>query len=409
MAIHENLAVPYHQQDTDVYCGAACAQMVLDSIGTGLLNQDDLYTDARNNTSELSAWYTPPDGLRWVMNDRRPAGFGGYFVLYALSTEDAISRKLVWTINHYQVAPIALVFGGDHWIVVRGYEASAAPTGSGDTSYTITAFETNNPWPPVPSFYLPPPPPPHPAPPPHSGTDNCGTGGNRGTTNEHIAYATWQSTYMTGNAYGSLWNGKNVAVCDPDPPAKLPGQTRPPAKRLRGDKLLTPKTAVRYAMAGLDMYKLPQRKGWRKAFRDTAPGHPVLVQRLDKMDSYYYIVPLERRRGTVTAAVAVDARFGDYRQTIALPEGGSSILTALDRKVVLEMTVGRRLKLEGPLGHMIVRKEAFCLYPALVWQPCLESLSPFWPFHMITVGDQRIYVRIDGQIFTQLHTHIPGV
>ena len=409
MAVQENLAVPHHQQDTDVYCGAGCAQMVLDSIGAGLLNQDDLYTDARNNTSELSAWYTPPDGLRWVMNDRRPAGFSGYFVLYALNTEDAISRKLIWTISHYNVAPIALDLGGDHWIVVRGYEASAAPTSSGDTSYTITAFEINDPWPPVPSFYLPPPPPPHPAPPPHSGTDNCGTGGNRGTANQHIAYATWQSTYMTGNIYGSLWNGKNVAVCDPDPPAKQPGQVRPQAKRSPGNNLLTLRAAVRYAMAGLDMYELPHRKGWREAFKDTSPGRPVLVHRLDQMDSYYYIVPLEQRRKTITAAVAVDARFGDYRQTIALPKGGSSILTALDRKVVLEKIVGRRLQLEGPLGRMMVRKEAFCLYPALVWRPCLESLSPFWPFHMITVGDQRIYVRVDGRIFTQLHTDIPGV
>jgi hypothetical protein len=44
MAVHENLAVNYHQQDTDVYCGAACAQMVLNSIGTALLDQVNLIT-----------------------------------------------------------------------------------------------------------------------------------------------------------------------------------------------------------------------------------------------------------------------------------------------------------------------------------------------------------------------------
>ena len=42
MPITENLSVPYHQQDTDYYCGAACAQMVLHSLGTGLLDQDNL-------------------------------------------------------------------------------------------------------------------------------------------------------------------------------------------------------------------------------------------------------------------------------------------------------------------------------------------------------------------------------
>jgi len=409
MTVHENLTVDYHQQDTNVYCGAASAQMVLNSIGTGLLNQDDLYNDARNNTSELPSWWNPPDGLTWVMNDRRPVGFNNYFVLFASNTEDTISRKIVWTIHHYQVAPIALVFTGDHWIVVRGYEANVAPTSSGDTAYTISAFEINNPWPPVPSFYLPPPPPPHPAPPPHSATDNCGTGGTRGVTNEHIAYNTWQTDYMTGNIYGSLWNGKNVAICDPDPPAKRVGNLQSPRERLPGDRIIPAEAAIKYATAGLDRYDLPNRKGYSEAFKRTRPIEPVLVHRLDKTDSFYYIVPFEQEKRIVTGAVSIDARFGDYKQTVALPPGGSRILLGLDKNEILEKTVGQKIQLKESREVIVVREEAFCLYPALVWQPCLESLSPFWPFHMITVGDKRVYIRIDGQIFTQLHTNIPGI
>lgn len=45
MPISENLTVQYHQQDTDYYCGAACAQMVLAELGGGLHPQDDLYND----------------------------------------------------------------------------------------------------------------------------------------------------------------------------------------------------------------------------------------------------------------------------------------------------------------------------------------------------------------------------
>ena len=405
MSVHENLTVPYHQQDTDVYCGAACAQMVLDSIGSGLLSQDDLYTDGRNHTSELASWYNPPDGLQWVMNDRRPSGFGGWFALYSLDTEDAISRKLVWTIHHYQVAPIALVYGGDHWLVVRGYEASAAPASSADVSYTISAFEVNNPWPPVPSFYGQPPA----TPPPHSVGDGCGSGGDRGLVNEHIAYATWQSTYMTGNQYGTLWYGKNVAVCDPDPPAECPGKVEGRGKRLPGDVLMTAQAAIEHALAGVHHYGLEKREGFAEALEGARPGNPVLVQRLDRIDSYYYIVPFERRQEGVVAAVGVDARFGDYRQTIALPKGGTSILTGLDPNRILEMITGHRFRLEGLEGSIMVRKEAFCLYPALVWRPCLESLSPFYPFHLVTVGNHRIYIRVDGRVFTKLHTNIAGV
>lgn len=408
MSVHEALTIPYHQQDTDVYCGTACAQMVLESIGAGLQAQDGIYTDERNHTNELASWYNPPDGLQWVLNDRRPAGFGGWFALYSLATEDAISRKLCWTIHHYGVAAIAMVYKGDHWIVVRGFEASAAPTGYGDTSYTISAFDVNNPWPPTPSFYAPAFPPPAP-PPPHSGTDGCGTGGNRGVANEHIAYATWQSTYATGNKYGSLWNGKYVAVCDPDPPPDRLGAQPPRVKRARGETLLRPETAIKNALAGLRRHGLPDRKDWKGALNNAKPGTPVLVQRLDETDSYYFIVPLKRPRKGITAAVAVDARFGDYRQAIALPPRGSSILTALDSKTVLKQIVGRTLQMGDRQGRLTVRKEAYCLYPTLVWRPCLESLSPFFPFHMLTVGDDRIYVRVDSHIFTSLHINMPGI
>ena len=77
MSVSTNLALAYHQQDTDYYCGAACAQMVLDSIGAGLLDQDDLYADNHSHSTIDSGvnWATAPDGLQWTLNDRRPAGF----------------------------------------------------------------------------------------------------------------------------------------------------------------------------------------------------------------------------------------------------------------------------------------------------------------------------------------------
>ena len=56
-----------------------------------------------------------------------------------------------------------------------------------------------------------------------------------------------------------------------------------------------------------------------------------------------------------------------------------------------------------------MRPESYCLYPTLVWRPCLESLSPFVPFHMVTAGDYRIYVRLDGRIFATLHINVPGI
>jgi hypothetical protein len=399
----ENLAVPYHQQDTDYYCGAACAQMVLSSMGAALASQDVLYTDGRNHTSELAAWFNPPDGLQWVMNDRRP---GGWFALFSLDTEDALSRKLVWTLHHYQVAAIALVFGGDHWVVVRGYDATAAPATSDDVGYTINAFDINNPWPPVPSFFHPtttPPPPP-----PHGGADGCGTGGMRGVANEHIAYGTWQSQYMTPNAYGSAWLGKFVAVCDPDPPPAGPGRLQAQVARSGGVGLMTADSVGTLAIDGARQYGLDQRANWGPALNNSTAGAPLLVQRLDAIDSYYYIVPFADANGGVRAAVSVNARTGDYRQSIMVDAGGPPILTGLDETQIRALTIGKKFDLPNRQGRIFIRAEAFVLSPTLVWQPCLESLSPFYPFHLVSIGAFNLYVRVDGQVFTELHTDIPG-
>ena len=404
MAVTENLTVQMHQQDTDYYCGAACAQMVLETIGAGILDQDDLNADNHSH-STLDAgvnWATAPDGLQWTMMDRRPAGFTNYFALYALDTEDLISRKLCWTIRHYQVAPIALVYGWNHWIVVRGYTASAHPASSADNGYAIDAFDINNPWPPPPSFDTPALAPP----PPHTLGDGCGTGGDRGVANEHVTYATWQSTYMTG-VPGGYWNGKHVAVCDPEPPAQRGGTMREaPKRRGRGD-LIGSRAVAELAVAGLRQYGLYERKDWRAALSKATARPGVLVQRLDRIDSYYALVPFEIKSNLVAFA-AVDARWGDYLQSVLLPRRQKA-RSRLTLEQAFKLIVGKRFDLGDRHGRLLVRKEAVCLYPHLVWRPCLESLSPYYPFYMFTVGNHRIYVRIDGAVFTSLTLDVKGI
>lgn len=402
MPANENLAVQHHQQDTDYYCGAACAQMVLETIGAGILDQDDLYTDNHNHSTLDSGvnWATGPDGLQWTLNDRRPASFGNYFALFALTTEDLISRKICWTIHHYQVAPVALVYGWAHWITVRGYTASAHPSSSGDNSYSISAFDVNNPWPPTPSFYTPASAPP----PPHSATDGCGSGGDRGIANEHITYATWQSTYMTG-VPGGYWTGKFVAVCDPEPPAPRGGERRYVPRRPGNGKLLTVKQAAEFAVAGLKEHGLLERKEWQQILRTGETGDSLIVERLDRPNNFYTLVPFTAARRTL-AFVSVDGRFGEYLQSALLPKVNRPFLS---REDAFKLVVGQRIDLGRQRGRIFVREGAICMYPHLVWRPCKESLSPYYPFYMFTVGDYRLYVRLDGAIFASLTLDQKGI
>ena len=394
--MHEDLAVSYHQQDTNYYCGAACAQMVLDSVGGGLIDQDDLYADNHSHSTTESGWATAPDGLQWTLNHRQSTK---YFALDALATEDAISRMICWTIHHYQVAPVAMVFGSAHWIVVRGYTATAAPANSFDTGYTISGFDVNNPWPPTP---MPGPPP------PHANPDLCGSGGTRGVADEHLSYSTWQSDYMTGVDFGH-WNGKFVAVCDPDPPPeRLPSKRRHVRRPREGNRLLTAAAAAKLAVRAVDAVGLHDREGWADALKSARPGDAILVQRLDRLDSFYWIVPMLRQR-SLSAAVSIDARYGDYRQSVRLPEPAGEGIGFADDNEVLKHIVDRRFDLPELEGRMLVRREAICVYPHYVWRPCLESLSPFYPFRMVTVGGHRLYIRIDGAVFTSLTLGLHGI
>src|SRR5687768_13752457 len=250
MSIQECLPVRYHQQDDTYYCGAACAQMVLESLGAGHFDQDTLDSTISNHNHIEGGWATAPDGLQWTLNDSAPGSIG----LIAAASEDAISRKIVWSIHNRKIPAVALINGRAHWIVVRGFEASAAPTSSNDVSYSITAFDINNPSPKLAD----------PPPPPHGAADTCGAGGESGFADEHIAYAHWRSAYMTGVPTTSFWAGKFVAVCDPDPPPILAGaQVLPPSPE-NGERILPPDRARALARAGLEAYGLYQREAWRR-------------------------------------------------------------------------------------------------------------------------------------------------
>jgi hypothetical protein len=172
MSIHENLAtndyvfatpptpvfpITYHQQDNldpRMLCGAACAQMVLESlqsgeIDAGHLDQDDLYwsTKTAYPTVDYYEWDTAPDSLVCKLNASKPTTCPMTFKFWHLPSEEAISRKICWTIHRYGVAPLALVFGGDHWVVVTGYSASRAPESADDTLYDIEGFDVFDPSP----------------------------------------------------------------------------------------------------------------------------------------------------------------------------------------------------------------------------------------------------------------------
>ena len=121
--------------------------------------------------------------------------------------------------------------------------------------------------------------------------------------------------------------------------------------------------------------------------------------------SYYFLVPFQAKRRTL-AFVSIDGRYGDYLQSALLPKVDRPFIT---RDEAFKLVVDRRIELGDLRGRVLLREGAICMYPHLVWRPCRESLSPYYPFYMFTVGAYRIYVRVDGVVFTSLTLGMKGI
>jgi hypothetical protein len=134
------------------------------------------------------------------------------------------------------------------------------------------------------------------------------------------------------------------------------------------------------------------------------------VQRLDRRDSYYWIVPASDDEGLIRAAISVDAIYGTYKSAATLNAGQSVLFGFQNREEVFAHISRQAIDLPQYAGRLIFRPEVACLHPVYVWKPCRESLSPFYPFRMISTGQNLIYVRIfDGAVFTSLTNPVGGI
>ena len=337
---------------------------------------------------------TDPYGLCFTLNDRRPASFlPNYFVVYKPTNEAEGTRDVVWTLFHYRVSPAILVYHCQHWNVVRGVQTDIAPDAG---AYTVEGFWLNNPV-----YWTPPPPP------PHDDSDTCGSGGAHGLANEFVTYAEWQKNRFNGCAYDtpsgqSQW----ISVCDPEPRSIELPRRRSVEYLADGRRLVEMQNVAGFAMRGVETYRLAESEFMAPVFKAGQLGEPVLVMRLDEPGEYYYLSPWETDLGTAGFA-QIDGRFGTFSSFQVLSAPNRDLLIGRDRRDQLQRRIARQIdglkvELPGQRGKFTIFPDTYSISPTLVWKPCRESWSPHLPFHQVTSGANTVYVRIDGQVFTQL-------
>jgi hypothetical protein len=387
------LPVPYHrQQDTD-YCGAACLQMVIEALGLKSKDQDDLYVDAHAHGQQdpKTNWYSPPDGLEWTLD--AITGLQADFDVCSLTKESALTRRLVWSLFNASAAPIALVYGFTHWVVVVGYDIDQDPTGPTDAGYVIRALEIHDPWRTELEANPPPPPPPR-----------------------HVAYREWLSKYLKPVPTG-YWVGQVVAVGDFGTAHRPPVYEPPPiAPGSESKTMLSPEAAQAAALTGLEEQGLLKREDWRARLASPIEAQkPLLVQRLDVADDFYYLVPFGEGDRPAGAVVRVDAFSGEYLEANAFSTSGEGrpwgaiVRDWQSDDTARRQIIGRKFELPNRGGRVLARREGIGIHPSFIWKPCVESLSPYYPFRLLTIGDTPRYVRLDGEVFDRLHDAGPGM
>jgi len=168
----------------------------------------------------------------------------------------------------------------------------------------------------------------------------------------------------------------------------------------RPPSIIAPEAALVGAVKGLSDYGLLARPHWARLLtqflaQDSRPIPPLLVHRLDAVDpsrAYYYLISFGGTATTVGAVVRVNAISGEYQETMAIPPSERRPWGASAAEW------GPRLSSTDP--------RAIDASQALIWKPCRESASPFYPFKVTTVDGQRRYIRIDGKTFDTL-TDLP--
>jgi len=359
------LDLPAFAQATPESGGAACAQMML---GSAEPDQATLTRAAHQLGSEEPGWKMPPDALAKLLTERS----GRAFACHPDPTADQAMRRIAWSILHDRVAPAVLVWKCRHWALVTGFEADSVPESIDDEAWGLRGFYLRNPY---------------------------------GAIDQHVDAGSWKAQYQTGVGHG-VWRAKRIVVCTDAAAAaspKLRHATEPDCVRR---ELIDDETIAHAAAAAITGDRFARHPAWREAARDTEPGEPMLVTRINLPADHYYIVPM-LRAGRPALLVILDAYDGRYRESTRV---GADASGSFDTgRAQLDAMLNRgAISIPGNKEPIPVWPTTTTVFPTLTWRPCLESLSPYLPFFHIHTGSRQLHLRLDGQWSGELSIRSSG-
>lgn len=367
--------VPLYGQESCIWCGAACGQMIMNGYPNSNNNiffpQVDVWNciQTHNSTTEPVSWATDPLGLKGCLMDLNPPP-GGTWNIFMDTVRDIVMFKILFWMNQNSYPVATLINGGGHWVNIVQYITDVEPIqGSTPTLSEITMYD----------------------PEPH----------NIGTVMAMTA-STWYSTYWANPvmAPGSWYNNWVAVIEPPEEEAKVNVEM---VKRV-GRKIIGPDEAVEYAMKWIEelrlskKYPILRKRGMTNLppilTREQIPGPEGQEQ---KRVTSYYIVPFgfEREESLARVAVIVNAYTGDFEEigvfgkpTRYLPEKEAIAIAA------------RAMRLS--------RREMREVEARMIFQPSELTHIRTYPFWEISVKERVLYIDQLGAVYKVIKPSVPG-
>jgi hypothetical protein len=345
--------------------GGACAQTL---IGNASLDQATLSREAYSLGSEEPGWKMAPDALAKLLTVHAKRNF----VLHPDITADQAMRRCAWSILHDRVAPAVLIWKCRHWALVTGFEADTAPASIDDENWGLRGFYLRNPY---------------------------------GLLDHHIDVRSWKGQYQTGVLHG-IWRTRRAVVCTGAAAIATPELRPEPEPPFIRQDLLDPARVPAAAIAAIRGDRFARHPRWQEAARDTVPGEPMLVTRLNFPADHHFIVPM-LRDGHPTLLLILDGYDGSYRESAPVdPDHPASRAAA--RAQLDAMLAEGTVALESSSEPVPLWSDTTAVFPSLTWRPCLESLSPYLPFLQVNTGNRQVHIRLDGKVFGDISIRFSG-
>jgi hypothetical protein len=346
--------------------GGACAQMLIGDTG---LDQAALTREAHTLGSEEPGWKMAPDALAKLLTVHTDRAFA----FHPDITTDQAMRRCAWSILRDRIAPAVLIWKCRHWALVTGFEAEAKPTSIDDENWGLRGFYLRNPY---------------------------------GPLDHHIDIQSWKAQYQTGVLHG-IWRTRRVVICAGAAAAARPELRAEPEPDFVRRELLDATRIARAAAEAVRGERFARHPRWLEAARDTVPGPPMLVTRLNFPADHHAIVPM-LRDGRPTLLLILDAYDGSYRESIPAPADHPASMDVARARLEAMLAAGTILT-EGGGGEPVpVWPSTSAVFPGLTWRPCLESLSPYLPFIQLHTGNRQIHIRLDGTVFGEISIRFSG-